>query len=153
MSRLFWIFSLTSVFLISCTVNETPEFIKVSNVGIENYSTETITVTSDLVFQNPNSIGGVLQANEVKVWVNTIDLGNVNSDDFQVPSKKEFTVPILFEIPYNRIFKDKENIVLNVLTALQTKTIEVSYKGNVTYKLGAFTYDYPMDYTEIIDLK
>jgi len=106
-----------------------------------------------LVFQNPNSIGGVLQANEVKVWVNTIDLGNVNSDDFQVPSKKEFTVPILFEIPYNRIFKDKENIVLNVLTALQTKTIEVSYKGNVTYKLGAFTYDYPMDYTEIIDLK
>ena len=142
-----------SLFTISCSVNETPEFVKISNVLVKDYSSETITITSDLVFHNHNSIGGVLQVNQVKVWVNTIDLGNVNSDDFQVPSKKEFTVPIVFEIPYNRIFKDKENIVLNVLTALQTKTIEVSYKGNITYKLGAFTYDYPMDYTEIIDLK
>ena len=153
MIKYFWLFSLISVFLISCTLNEIPEFIKVSNVSIENYSSKAITVTSDLIFHNPNSIGGVLQVNQIKVWVNSIDLGNVNSTDFQVPPKKEFTVPIVFEIPYNRIFKDKENIVLNVLTVLQTKNIEVSYKGNITYKLGSFSYDYPVDYTEVIELK
>lgn len=153
MSKFFWLLGLVSLFVISCTVNESPEFVQISNVSVENYSNETITVTSDLVFLNPNSVGGILQVNNVKVWVNNTDLGNVNSADFKVPSKKEFTVPVIFEIPYNRIFKDKKNIVLNVLQSFQTKSIEVSYKGNITYKLGVFAYDYPVDYTEIIDLK
>jgi len=150
-----YIVKLLFVFLLiqSCTVNETPEFIKVSNVGITDYSAETITITSDLVFHNPNSVGGVLQVNKMKVWVNDIDLGTVNSEDFKVPAKEEFSVPIVFEIPYNKIFKDRENIVLNVLNALKKQSIEVNYKGNITYKLSAFSYDYPIDYTEVVELK
>lgn len=153
MSKFLWLLGLVSLFAISCSVNKTPEFVTVSNLSVKDYSTETITVTSELVFLNPNSVGGILQVNDVKVWVNKTNLGNVNSDDFKVPSNKEFTVPIIFKIPYNRIFKDKENIVLNVLQAFQTKSIEISYKGNITYKLGVFSYDYPVDYTEIIDFK
>jgi len=139
-----------TIILQSCTVNEMPEFIKVSNVDISDYSTETITVTSDLLFHNPNSVGGILQVNQIKVWVNDIDLGNLNSANFKVPAKKEFSVPIVFDVPYKKIFKDKNNIVLNVLNALNKKSIEVNYKGNITYKLGVFSYDYPVDYVEVV---
>lgn len=145
--------SLLFVVSISCSLNETPEFIEISNIGVKNYSKETITLTSDLVFHNPNNIGGTIQVNQIKVWVNNTDLGNVNSSDFQVPSKKEFSVPVVFKIPYNRILKDRKNMVLNMLNALNTQSIEVHYKGDITYKLGSFKYDYPVDYTEVIDLK
>ena len=142
-----------SLLVFSCKLNETPKFIKVSNINLKEYRSDKITLTSDLVFHNPNQIGGILQFSDIKVFVNTIDMGNIKTIDFKVPAQDEFTVPIEFEFPYSKIFKDKENILLNVLNTLTEKKINVEYKGTITYKLKLFSYDYPLDYSQEISLK
>ena len=80
-------------------------------------------------------------------------MGNINSVDFDVPAQDEFTVPVEFEFPYDKIFQDKENVLLNVLNTLSDKKIKVLYKGTITYKLNVFSYDYPLDYSQEISLK
>lgn len=143
----------TFFLLVSCKFNETPEFVSVSAIEITDYTSEKITLNSDLVFNNPNHLGGVLQANDIKVFVNNIDMGNINSEDFKIPPQTTFTVPIEFEFSYKDIFKDPENLLQNVLNAVTEKKIEVKYIGKLTYKLNVFSYDYPLDYSQEISLK
>lgn len=147
------LFLFISIFTQSCKVNETPEFIKVSNIDVANYTAKEITLTSDLVFHNPNYLGGVLQAKDITVFANNIDMGNINSPDFKVPAQEEFIVPIEFKFSYDKVFEDQENLLINVLNTLTSKKIEVKYQGTITYKLNIFSYDYPLDYSQEINLK
>jgi len=73
----------------SCKINETPKFVRVSSIDVINYNPKSITLHSDLVFHNPNHLSGVLQVSEIKVFVNEIDMGNINSVDFDVPAQDE----------------------------------------------------------------
>jgi len=143
----------TSVLLISCKFDETPEFVRVSSLNITDYSPESLTLSSDLVFKNPNHVGGILQADDIKVFINNIDMGTLSSPDFIVPKLNDFSVPIEFEFSYKDIFKDPENLLENILNASIEKKLEVRYVGNLTYKLNVFTYDYPLDYSQEISLK
>lgn len=147
------LFLITTVSFISCNFNETPELVKVSTIKITDYTPENITLTSDLVFNNPNHVGGILQADNIKVFVNDIDMGFINSPDFIVPVLDEFTVPIEFVFSYTAIFKDTENLLKNILNAATDKKIKIKYVGNLTYKLKMFSYDYPLDYSQEISLK
>lgn len=143
---------LTSVLIISCKFNETPEFVRVSSIYITDYSPESITLSTDLVFKNPNHVGGILQASDIKVFINNIDMGTLNSPDFIVPKLNDFSVPIEFVFSYKDIFKDPENLLENILNAVTEKKLEVRYVGNLTYRLNVFTYDYPLDYSQEISL-
>lgn len=144
---------LTSVLIISCKFNETPEFVRVSSIYFTDYSPESITLSTDLVFKNPNHVGGILQASDIKVFINNIDMGTLNSPDFIVPKLNDFSVPIEFVFSYKDIFKDPENLLENILNAVTEKKLEVRYVGNLTYRLNVFTYDYPLDYSQEISLK
>lgn len=144
---------IVSVALISCNVNETPEFIRVSTIKIVDSTHENITLASDLVFSNPNHVGGILQADKIKVLVNDIDMGTINSPDFIVPALDEFKVPVEFSFSYRDILNDPENLLKNILSAATDKKIDVRYIGKLTYKLNVFSYDYPLDYSQEISLK
>lgn len=142
-----------SILTQSCKINETPEFVGVACIDVLKYNQKSITISSDLIFHNPNHLGGVLQASEIEVYVNEINMGNINSADFDVPAQDKFTVPVEFEFPYDKIFQEKENVLLNVLNTLTDKKINVRYKGTITYKLNVFSYDYPLDYSQEISLR
>lgn len=144
--------AISTFLFISCKFNERPEFVKVSTIDLVDYSNENITLLADLVFKNPNHVGGTLQADNIKVFVNNIDMGYVNSQDFIIPAQREFTVPIEFEFSYNVIFKDTENLLQNVLNVLTDKKLEIRYVGKLTYKFNQFSYDYPLDYSQEISL-
>lgn len=144
---------LYSILLLSCNLNETPEFVRVSTIKIADYNPDNITLASSLVFNNPNHVGGILQADNIKVFVNDMDMGYINSPDFIVPALEEFTVPIEFIFSYQDILKDTQNLLKNILNAATDKKIEVRYVGILTYKLNVFSYDYPLDYSQEISLK
>lgn len=139
--------------LVSCSINEYPEFVTVSAIDVTNYSSKKITIKSDLVFKNPNHLGGVLNASNIKVRVNNIDMGYINTPDFKVPIQDKFTMPIEFEFPFAKIIQDKENLLLNVLNTLTEKKLKITYTGIVTYKYKIFSYDYPLEYSQEINLK
>ena len=138
------------LFFTSCKYDVYPVFSGVNSIDIKESSSKGITIQSDLVFLNPNQIGGILQAKNIHILVNDIDLGTLNTPDFQVPAEKEFVIPITFQITYDKIIKN--NILNNLLTSFINKELKIYYKGTVHYKYGIISYDYPIDYTEIIKL-
>lgn len=147
------LFVIALLTIVSCSINKYPEFVNVSTIDVTEYSSEKITIQSDLVFNNPNHLGGTLKATNIKVMVNNIGMGYINTPDFKVPAQNEFMMPITFEFPFAKIIQDKENLLLNVLNTLTEKKLEVVYTGTITYKFKLFSYDYPLEYSQEISLK
>lgn len=138
----------------SCKVTAKPEFIKVNSLDIVEMSTKSIIIQANLKFKNKNSVGGTLQANDIHVFVDQVDVATINSTEFKVPRKQEFIIPLKVTIQYDKIYKDgKQNILNNILNVIAAKKIDVSYKGIVRYKLSNFQYDYKIDHIQEINIK
>lgn len=140
--------------LLSCTVTEKPEFIKVAEIKIISASTKEITLQANLQFLNKNSVGGDLQAKNILVYIDSLEVATIESDLFKVPKKNKFIVPLVTTIPYDKVFKDKkQNLLGNIMNMIMSEKIVVKIKGDIRYKLGGFHYDYPLEYTENVAIK
>ena len=139
--------------LVSCTTNKSPEFKTIKNVKLVNYSITTITVASELVFYNPNSIGGKLELTDLKIYSDDMLISESKSLDFKAPAKKEFTIPLTTEIRTNNIIKSPSDLMALAMNATLDKKIPLHYKGTIVYKLAGLSYDYPIDYETEVSLK
>jgi len=152
MKKLFIVFVFFG--LVSCTVNQSPEFIGVDEVKIQKFDGEEIEIYASLKFLNPNSIGGTLKCDAIEVLVNDFNVGVISAELFKVPSKKEFSVPLVAKIPYSELIKsDRKNLLKNLLNVVLERKIQVKYAGSITYKLGELRVDYPLNYSDTISLK
>ncbi len=75
------------ILILSCKVTEKPEFIKVESVKVIQANKKGIKVKTDLLFLNKNIVGGTLQANDIKVLLDSVEVATINSDSFKVPKK------------------------------------------------------------------
>lgn len=139
------------IVLISCTVNEAPEFIGIKNIKVVESSKTFITIKGEGLFKNPNDIGGKLQADEIIVYVNGNEMATVTSDSFNVPAKEEFTIPLKVNIPTDSIFSNKN--IGGLIGSLFSQKIEVKYQGKIKYKVFGFSHSYTVDETENIKIK
>jgi len=137
----------------ACTVNKEPKFKAIENVKVSNYSITTITITSDLVFFNPNSIGGKLELTDLKIYSNDLLLAETKSQIFEAPAKKEFTIPLTTQVRTGNLIKNRKDLMkLALNTGLELK-IPLHYKGNIVYKLGKLSYNYPIDFETEVNLE
>ena len=139
------------IVLISCTVNEAPEFIGIKNIKVVESSKTFMTIKGEGLFKNPNDIGGKLQADEIIVYVNGNEMATVTSDSFNVPAKEEFTIPLKVNIPTDSIFSNKN--IGGLIGSLFSQKIEVKYQGKIKYKVFGFSHSYTVDETENIKIK
>ncbi len=93
--------------LLSCKVNEKPEFVGVDNLVIKDASAELIYVSADAHFRNPNNIGGTLKTDGIKVFVNDVEMATIVSEEFDVPADNAFTIPLEAGIPADSLFSNK----------------------------------------------
>jgi hypothetical protein len=141
-------------FVLGCKVTEKPEFKKVDSIKVIKANKKGVKVKADLVFLNRNSVGGTLQAKDIKVLVDSVEVATINSDVFNVPKKENFTMPLTVIIPYSKIFKNsKQNLLEGIMNVIQSKKVSLKYIGKVRYSLGPFHYDYSVDYTDEIKIK
>jgi hypothetical protein len=136
---------------ISCSVKEKPEFLRVENIKVLKSSGKTISLTADALFMNPNVIGGELKTDEIKVFVNDSEMASVSTESFEVPAKKEFSIPLKANIPTDSLLSDKS--LSGLLGSLFSQKIKVQYKGEITYKVFGFSHTYDVDKTEDVKLK
>jgi len=138
----------------SCTVSEKPEFIKVNSVKIKETTVKNFTLEAKLLFFNKNDIGGTLQAHNVHIFVDSLDVAVLQSELFKVPKKEEFEVPLQVTIPYKKVFDtNKQDLLENIMNMILRKKVLVQYKGEITYKLGVFEYNYPLDYQQEVTIQ
>ncbi len=135
----------------SCKVKEKPEFLRIENIKVLESTSNSVTLTADAFFMNPNDIGGELKTDGIKVFVNNNEMATVSSESFKVPAKKEFSIPLKAVIPSDSIFSNKN--IGDLIGSLFSKKMKVQYKGDIKYKALGFTYTYEVDKTEDVKIK
>ncbi len=145
------ILSTILLIVVSCKVKEKPEFLRVENIKVLESTAESVTLTADAFFLNPNDIGGELKSDGIKVFVNDNEMATVSSESFKVPAKKEFSIPLKANIPADSIFSGKN--IGGLIGSLFSKNLKVQYKGDIKYKALGFTYTYEVDKTENVKIK
>ncbi len=137
--------------IFSCKVNEKPVFLGVENIEVIEVTSEHILINADANFENPNHIGGKLISDELNILINDVQMVSLSSEEFNVPAKDLFVVPLKAEVQTHEIFR--ENSLGSVLESLLLRTVNVSYQGIIKYKVLGFSYNYEVDITEEIKLK
>ncbi len=134
-----------------CKIKEKPLFVDVKNVKVLESTSKTVTLTADALFTNPNTIGGLLKTDEIKIYINGNEVGYVSTDAFKVPAKKDFSIPLRATVPVDSIFSNKN--IGGLIGSLFSQKIKVQYKGGIIYKTLGLTYTYNLDETNNIKIK
>ena len=137
--------------LFSCTVTEKPQFLGLENIKVLESTSKFITIGADAFFINPNDIGGKIKTDEIKVFVNDNEMATVSSESFDVPAKKEFSIPLKTKIPTDSLFSNKS--IGGFIGSLFSKKVKVQYKGDIKYTILGFSHAYTIDKTEDIKIK
>ncbi|MDC1259145.1 hypothetical protein N8091_00230 [Flavobacteriaceae bacterium] len=138
----------------SCAMKQKPEFIKVDNIKLIEANSKQITLSANAVFNNPNSVGGRLNTEGVNVFVNDVAFGFISAEEFKVPAKDNFTVPLQIEIKTKELLgKDPNGFLSGLLNSVLNRNLKVTYKGVIQFKALGFTYSYPIDKTETVNIK
>lgn len=149
-------FYFLSLIIISfgCSVNKKPVFIKVDNVKVLRFEADTISIKADAFFENPNDVGGNISTENLAILVNDIEVAQVFSDKFKVPSRDKFTIPLTAKIPTKNLLNTNKNGILGgLLNSLITKKVNVRIKGKLEYVVFGFKKDFIVDKTEEIKIK
>ncbi len=148
--RKFIILSTLILTLVNCSVKEKPIFLRVENIKVLESTSTHLMLSADAFFLNPNDIGGELRSDGIKVFVNDNEMAHVSSESFQVPAKKEFSIPLKASIPVDSLFSDKN--LGGLIGSLFSKNLKVQYKGDIKYKAFGITYTYDVDETESVKI-
>ncbi|ALJ06605.1 hypothetical protein APS56_16330 [Pseudalgibacter alginicilyticus] len=147
----FIILSTICLTVLNCSVSEKPQFISVENLKVFEHTSKHVIITADALFSNPNVIGGSLKTDEIKVYINDHKMATVSTEDFIVPAKKDFTIPIKTHIPTDSLYSDKN--LSGLLGSIFSKKVKVQYKGDIKYTVFGFSHIYSINKTEYINIK
>ncbi|CAL2074717.1 LEA type 2 family protein [Tenacibaculum sp. 190524A02b] len=145
---------LSVIFLVSCTVKEKPIFLKVDDVEFLSMRADTLKIGANAYFGNPNDIGGKIATDGIKVIVDGVEVAEVFSEEFKVPAKKEFALPLKVVIPTKKVFENNKNGVLGgIISSLLSQRLKIQLKGDLKYKVLGFSHTYTIDKTEELKIK
>ena len=86
--------------------------------------------------------------------MNSKEIAQVSSDEFKVPAREEFTIPLKVAIPSKIIFENNKNGILGgLLNSILNRSVEIQFKGVLKYKVFGFSSDYPVDISKNIKIK
>jgi len=141
------------LFLSSCSVQKEPVFIKIDNVKVLSFAADTIKLKAVAFFENPNDVGGKISTDEIKIFVNGVEVAQVFSEEFKVPAKNEFSIPLTANIPTKNILNsNKKDMLGGLLNSLLSNKVKVRIKGNLHFSVFGFKKEFLVDKTEEIKL-
>lgn len=139
-------FTLLLFVFTSCSIDKQPIFKKVDNVKVTSFKGDTIRLKAAAFFENPNDVGGTISTDEIKVIINGAEVAQVSSEEFKVPARKEFAIPLNVVIPTKKIFENtKGGILGGLLNSVLNKSVKVQFKGDLKYKVFGFSRVYAVD--------
>lgn len=144
------ILSTICMLLFGCSVNEKPQFIGLENIKVLESTPKYVTITADALFINPNDIGGSLKTDEIKVFVNDNEMATVSAENFKIPAKNKFSMPLKTKVPTDSLFSNKN--LSGLLGSLFSKKVKIQYKGIIEYSTFGFSYSYNIDKTEDVKI-
>lgn len=145
------VFFIITTSILSCKVKEKPEFIKIEDIEVTDSNSQFVKLKAKALFKNLNSVGGKLATDSINVFVDGKQMALVTSEEFKVPAKKEFTIPLDIKIETKKLFN--KNNLKGILNSLLGEELKVRLKGDIKYKVLGFSHTYHLDKTEDIKVK
>jgi hypothetical protein len=142
-------FLLTFTLLFNCSIAKKPEFVRLDNIKVIDSNSKKITLSADALFLNKNDVSGTLKTDNIKVYFNGKEVATIVSDEFNVPRKKNFTIPLTVAVATDSLV-DKKSLG-GLLSSLISQRLKVQYKGEIKYKIMGYSSTYSVD--EIQDVK
>lgn len=140
--------------LYSCSVKKPPVFLKVDDIKLISFTSDTIRLNANAYFENPNDVGGKISTDEIKVILNGVEVAQVSAKEFKVPARKDFTIPLLVNIPKKNILENKKDIFLGgLINSIITNKVKVQFKGTLKYAVFGFKKEFLVDKTEELKIK
>jgi len=133
----------------ACNMVKAPEFKGISGLDIKKNKQGKYVLVADATFHNPNLVGGKFRLKDIKVFVNDKYFANLNADTYQVPTKKDFSVPL--EVNFDHKYFNKNNI-LDALNNLLNNKLKVKYQGKIYYVSHKMNIPYNIDYEDEIKI-
>ena len=151
-------FSLLITLFISCDIQyKEPEFKRIENIFVEKISDKNITITSDVVFFNPNNVSVYLIGTELDVIANEVKVSHIyQTANTEIPKQSEFKTPIKVNFKPSELVKNKSSIIDLIsggLEYLKDKTIDIKYVGTLEFKVAGIKFDVPVEFEEKVKLK
>lgn len=125
------------------------EFRSVTDLKVKDAFTSP-TVTANLNFFNPNSVGCTVKRLEVDVLLSNSELTQLSFVRQRIPSGKEFILPLSASVSYSQLLK---LIPVGVASFQSGKDIPVDLTGSVTLKKFLFSKTFPLQVHEELNLK
>lgn len=135
----------------NCTVTEQPKFVGLENIKVVKTTMQSITLSANALFINPNDVGGVLKTDNLKVYINNSEVASVVTDQFDVPSKEKFKIPLIVAVATDSLI-DKKSLS-GLLGSLISQRLKVQYKGTLVYKVLGYSSTYAVDETQQLKIK
>jgi len=137
----------------ACSVKKKPIFLKVDDVKVLSFKTDTIRLQAKAYFKNENDIGGKISTDEIKVFVDGTEVAQVSSEQFKVPANKEFAVPLNVVIPSKKVFENKGGFLGGLLSSVLKNSLNIQFKGDIKYKVLGFSKTYTIDKTKELKIR
>lgn len=144
---------LVLIFSLSSCVSKKIEYQKVENIKILALNSESITISADAVFKNPNILGGKVIPENIIVYLDNNEITTVKSTEFKVPAVKNFAVPLEVTIPFNKLPGNENGGILGAVLGSLNKTYNVTFKGNIKYRVAGINSNYTINHTESLNLE
>jgi len=144
------------VFLVStsCKLTEKPEFVRVDKIDVVKADLNMVALKANAVFMNHNHLGGSLRTDNIDVYVDNHLIAKVSAEEFKVPAKDEFVVPLAVNFETEKLLNNENNGLLGALVKqFLNQKVMVQFKGELTYKVAGFNASYPIDHMEEIQIK
>jgi hypothetical protein len=142
------------LFICSCSVKKLPIFLKVDDIKILNFSSDTIRLQANAYFQNPNDVGGKIFTDNILIFVNNVEVAQVISDEFKVPAKNDFLIPLTAKIATKSLLStDKKGVLGGLINSFLTKKVNIRIKGKLNYVVFGFKKEFLVDRTEELKIK
>ena len=125
----------------SCREPKDLEFRDFKNLKVENLGFNSATLLVDLVYYNPNNFGMELNRTDLDIFVDSLYLGHSRQDiQVQIPSRKEFTIPLKVDL-------DMKNLLKNGINAFLNKEVDVRVLGKVKVGKANIYKNFNVDYS------
>ncbi|WP_225036158.1 LEA type 2 family protein [Winogradskyella sp. SM1960] len=142
-------FFLTFTLLFNCSFTKKPEFVRLENFKVIDSNSKHVIIKTEALFLNKNDVGGTLKTDDLKVFINDLELASVVSDEFDVPKRERFTIPLTVKVATESLVNDKN--LGSLLGSLISQSLKVHIKGDIKYKIMGYSSTYSVD--EIQDVK
>ena len=147
-SSLFYILILFAAF--SCKKLEAPVYESVDEIEIKDRSSNSVTITANVNFHNPNNYRITLKHADIDVLLNDKPITNFTRDyNLKIEKNENFTVPV--EISFSMADLNT-NVISSAINALLGKKQVLSYQGNIKIKAYGIRINVPVDGKTDFDL-